>query len=147
MKLAIPREGNDPRVALTPDAVAKLSELGVEVCVEKGAGQGAFYADDDYDGVTVLDRDALLKSADMVLSIHPLPDEDLAKLSPETVVIAEFKPFADAEITDRLRGHKLKAFSLDMIPRNPWTSFPPWPPSQATRRCSKPAASFPAISQ
>lgn len=117
MKLAIFREGNDPRVALTPDAVGKLTDIGIEVCIEESAGEGAFYADEDYDGATVLDRKALLESAGMVLSIHPLPDADLAKLQSGTVAVAEFRPFADTEIADRLRGHGLKAFSLDMIPR------------------------------
>lgn len=117
MKLAIPKEGNDPRVAITPDAVRKLAEFGIEVCVEKGAGQGAFYADEDYDSATLLDRDTLLSDASMVLSIHPLPDEDLAKLQPETVVIAEFKPFAEPKVVDHLRSMNLRAFSLDMIPR------------------------------
>lgn len=38
MKLVIFREGNDFCVVFMFDVVAKLLELGVEVCVEKGVG-------------------------------------------------------------------------------------------------------------
>ena len=117
MKLAIPKEGQDPRVALAPDAIRKLTDLGIQICIEQGAGQGAFYADGDYDGAEIQDRDALLKDADVVLSVTPLPDTDLDKLRPETVVISEFKPFAYPEVSEHLRSKNLNAFSLDMIPR------------------------------
>ena len=37
---------SEHRVAITPDAVKKLSKLGFEVVIESGAGQAAYYSDD-----------------------------------------------------------------------------------------------------
>lgn len=117
MKLAIPRETGDPRVALAPDAVKKLKEIGIDVLLESEAGSGSFYADKDYEGASVLGRSQLLSEADAVLSIHPLPAEEWPQLSSGSVVISEFKPFADDTITERLEKAGFTALSLDMIPR------------------------------
>jgi H+-translocating NAD(P) transhydrogenase subunit alpha len=117
MKLAITREPDDPRVAIAPDAIAKLSDAGLEVLVEKGAGERALFADEDYEGAELKDRAALLQEADIVLSIHPLPEGELQKLKPETVVLSQFQPFNDESVAERLRQQNLRAFSLDMIPR------------------------------
>jgi len=117
MKLAITREADDPRVAIAPDAIAKLSDAGLEVLVEKGAGERALFADEDYEGAELKDRAALLQEADIVLSIHPLPEGEMQKLKPETVVLSQFQPFNNESIAERLRQQNLRAFSLDMIPR------------------------------
>ena len=45
MKVGVPKEilANERRVALTPDAVTKLVHAGMEVLVESGAGDAAFF--------------------------------------------------------------------------------------------------------
>lgn len=117
MKLAVPKESIDSRVALAPDAIAKLTEVGLSIIMEKGAGKQAYFPDDTYEGATFLDREKLLKSAEIVLSIHPLSDDELDMLSAGTVVISQFQPFNDEGIVDRLRKRKLRGFSLDVVPR------------------------------
>jgi NAD(P) transhydrogenase subunit alpha len=117
MKLAVPKETQDSRVALAPDAIGKLSEVGIQVMMEKGAGQEAFFPDEHYEGATFLNREELLQTADMVLSIHPLSEDELDLLSAGTLVVSQFQPFNDERIAKRLRERELKAFSLDVIPR------------------------------
>ncbi len=118
MKLAVPREYEDSRVALAPNAVDKLAEAGVTVLLEKGAGERAYYSDDAYEGATIVDRQELLNTADVVLSIHPLSDEEMDLLSAGTVMISQFQPFNDEGLAKRISEKGLKAFSLDMIPRS-----------------------------
>ena len=50
MKIAIPAEteGDEPRVAATPDTVKRMTALGAEVVVEKGAGIRAGIPDSDF---------------------------------------------------------------------------------------------------
>src|SRR5207248_3138236 len=50
MKIGVPKEtaANERRVALVPDAVARLVKAGLEVAVEQGAGAGAAFPDDAY---------------------------------------------------------------------------------------------------
>ena len=51
MKLAIAKEieAGERRVALVPDAVARLVKQGVEVWVETGAGAKSFFSDLAYE--------------------------------------------------------------------------------------------------
>ena len=48
MKIGIPKETRpgEARVAGTPDTVKKLSKLGFQVVVERGAGRAASFPDD-----------------------------------------------------------------------------------------------------
>ena len=57
MKIAIPKErrANESRVAASPETVKKLTALGCEVAVEKGAGTGASYSDEAYKQVDASD--------------------------------------------------------------------------------------------
>ena len=50
MKVAVVKETGpaERRVALVPDAIAKLRSAGHEVLVERGAGDGAFIPDDAF---------------------------------------------------------------------------------------------------
>lgn len=119
MKFAVFKEEIDRRVAVVPSTIPKFRDLGLEILVESGAGQEALYSDDDYQeqGAQVKSRSELLKEAEIAVSIHPLPTTDLEQLSKETLLISQFQPFADAEVTDQLKGMGLRAFSMDMIPR------------------------------
>lgn len=51
MKLGIPKEtaANETRVAASPDTVKRFVNLGFEVAVETGAGDGAYIPDDEFE--------------------------------------------------------------------------------------------------
>src|SRR5690349_20708277 len=69
------------RVALVPDIAAKLAAPGFEVVVEAGAGEQAGFTDDAFckAGVVVeADRQILLSTADVMLSVQPPRLEDVA---------------------------------------------------------------------
>ena len=117
MIIGIPKETNDKRVAMVPATLEKIKALGVEILIEKGAGAASNFKDEEYAALgKVVGRTEVLK-ADLVVTINPLPDEDLKKLAPDTFLISSFEPFANDQIVDKLKGMKLRAFSLDMIPR------------------------------
>ncbi len=118
MKLGIPKEQDDPRVAIVPDTIPKLKQLGLDILVEKGAGEEAMFSDQDYaEHAEVVSRADLLKRSDILVSINPLPDAELQQLSDQTVVISQFQPFLYPEVTEKLRQMNLRGLSLDMIPR------------------------------
>lgn len=117
MKLGILKEQRDPRVALVPPTLPKFKALGLEILVEKGAGAQAHYDDSSYEEATVVDRSAILKEADILLSIFPISEDEMTQLKPQCLLVSQFEPFNDKEVSDRLRGKGLRAFSLDMIPR------------------------------
>ncbi|MEO1411143.1 MAG: NAD(P)(+) transhydrogenase (Re/Si-specific) subunit alpha, partial [Bacteroidota bacterium] len=118
MKIGILKEDQDRRVSLTPDTLAKNAQLVAQYLLEKDAGQSAGYADAAYgDTVSVHDRATILREADLIVSIHPPNEADLAQIKPQTVLVSLFQPYFDQEVSDRLRQRTLRAFSLDMIPR------------------------------
>ncbi|MFM7372996.1 MAG: NAD(P)(+) transhydrogenase (Re/Si-specific) subunit alpha, partial [Sphaerospermopsis kisseleviana] len=51
MKIAVAKEIEvcERRVSLIPDIVAKLIKQGLEIYVETGAGEKAFFTDADYE--------------------------------------------------------------------------------------------------
>jgi NAD(P) transhydrogenase subunit alpha len=118
MTIAVLREPDDARVALSPKGAKIISELGVDLLVEKGAGTKAFFPDEAYaDYAQLQDRAKLLAQADLLLSIHPLDSSFWSDLKKGAVMIAQLAPFMDDGLADRIRKSGLHALSLDMIPR------------------------------
>ncbi len=118
MKIAILREPNEARVVLSPSGAAKIKDLGVDLLVEKGAGEQSFFPDDEYaPHATMVGRKQALSEADMVLSISPLDESEWSMLKKGATMIAQLAPFNDTEITEKIRSAGFQALSLDMIPR------------------------------
>lgn len=107
------------RIIIVPELVAKLKSWNAEVWLEVGAGQEAFYSDDAFTaaGAVVKSRAELLSGADLLLSIHRLPESDVEKLKKGVWWVGMFQPLYNREYTQKLAAAGLTAFSLDMIPR------------------------------
>jgi NAD(P) transhydrogenase subunit alpha len=108
------------RVALVPDIAAKLVASGFEVAVEAGAGERADFTDAAYReaGVVVeVDRQALLTTADVVLSVQPPRLEDVALLRAGAASISFLQPAAQGAIVEALAARGVTAFSLVLLPR------------------------------
>jgi NAD(P) transhydrogenase subunit alpha len=119
MKLAIPRETmpGEQRVALTPDAVAGLVKLKLEVLVEAGAGAGAFFRDADYEKAGARIVPDAFAEGDIVAKLNkPLPAE-IERLRPGSVLISFLYPATNADLVARLVAGKVTALALDAVPR------------------------------
>jgi NAD(P) transhydrogenase subunit alpha len=111
------REG-EQRVAMVPDVVKRLSALGVLVSIQAGAGEAAGHADSDYVNAEIVsDVDALYASADILLTVNPLQDAQMAKLKPGSVLIGYLNPYSDTDRFKTLQEKNVSAFSVEMIPR------------------------------
>ncbi|WP_076757536.1 alanine dehydrogenase [Edaphobacillus lindanitolerans] len=80
MKIGVPKEvkNNENRVAMTPAGVATLVGAGHEVIIEKGAGLGSGFRDEEYagEGAKIAETAAGAWAADMVMKVkEPLPEE------------------------------------------------------------------------
>lgn len=80
MKIGVPKEikNNENRVAMTPAGVLSLIANGHEVYIEKGAGLGSAFTDDDYmaAGAKIVDSAADAWNAEMVLKVkEPVKSE------------------------------------------------------------------------
>lgn len=117
MKIGILSEQNDQRVAVVPAVAKKLQDLGAQIILETNAGLQAGFSDDKYEGAEVSDRNQVISQSDLLISIQPLSEGELKQVKNGAVTIAEYKPFFDKEVSDRLKGVGVKAISMDMIPR------------------------------
>ena len=72
MKIAVARETREgeTRVAMVPELVGKLTDLGYEVLVEPDAGSRAEYDDELYAEAGATVTEDLLPEADVVLSVN-----------------------------------------------------------------------------
>src|SRR5438034_11377959 len=72
VRVGVPREtaSGEQRVALVPESVPKLTALGVDVVVERGAGHKASFTDDAYAeaGAQLLEK---VLDADLVVKVAP----------------------------------------------------------------------------
>ena len=80
MKIGIPTEikNNENRVAMTPAGVLNLVASGHEVFIQKGAGIGSGFTDEEYEsaGGVIVETPTQAWSMDMVMKVkEPLPEE------------------------------------------------------------------------
>ncbi|MEM7101619.1 MAG: Re/Si-specific NAD(P)(+) transhydrogenase subunit alpha [Bacteroidota bacterium] len=112
--------GDENRVAFTPEHVAGLEKLKIEkLLVEKGAGNKAFFSDDDYTkaGAEVVNLDDLVQKADVIASIHKPSDEVLKKIPKDKILIGNYGPLFNLDIARQMCDLGLTSFSLDLVPR------------------------------
>ncbi|GAB1539249.1 Re/Si-specific NAD(P)(+) transhydrogenase subunit alpha [Scytonema sp. NUACC21] len=127
MRIAVAKEIEvcERRVALIPDIVAKLVKQGLEVWVESGAGERAFFSDAAYEAAgakVISDTVTLLSGADILLKVSP-PQEredgrsEIDLLKEGTVLIGFLNPLGNPSTAQRLAERKITAISMEMIPR------------------------------
>ncbi|HEX3923996.1 MAG TPA: Re/Si-specific NAD(P)(+) transhydrogenase subunit alpha [Streptosporangiaceae bacterium] len=121
MKVAVVKETapGERRVALVPEAVAKLRTAGFEVLVETGAGDGAWLSDDAFTeaGADIVARDEIAAAADAILMVGRPDEQAIAGLRPGQAVLGMLAPLGDHAFAGRLAEAGVLAVSLDLIPR------------------------------
>ena len=121
MKIGVARETapGEQRVALVPDALAKLTGAGLEVLVEKGAGVGALIPDSAFAeaGATVVSRDDLYRDADVIVRVQKPTEAEAKRLRKGQAVVGLLQPLLDPKLMATLAERGVSAISLDAIPR------------------------------
>ena len=108
----------ETRVSLLPEHIKLLVKQQVNVKIENGAGEKAFAADDKYEaeGGMLDSRSNILQNADVILSIHPLSEEDIASCKGK-VLLGFYQPLFNPQQTRSLAEKGFTVFSIDMLPR------------------------------
>ncbi len=110
---------DDRRVSLLPEQVEALKKNNAEVLIEKSAGELAFAPDTLYvsKGASIYERKEALQSADIILSIHPLSENDFQQIKPGAILLGIYQPLYNSKLMQLWAKKKLTVFSLDTIPR------------------------------
>ncbi len=115
----------ESRVAATPETVKKMVEAGLEIRVEAGAGEAAYFSDAEFSeaGATVEPAStAGRQAADVLLKVGPLgelPDlgAEAALLKQGAVVIGFLDPFGHLETVSALAAGSVSALPVEFVPR------------------------------
>ncbi|TVQ18842.1 MAG: Re/Si-specific NAD(P)(+) transhydrogenase subunit alpha [Leptolyngbya sp. DLM2.Bin15] len=126
MKIAVARETvmGERRVALIPDTVSRLVKQGLEVLLEAGAGEAAYFSDADYEAAgarVISDTAQLWAEADVLLKVSPPQDQDgyaeTSQLREGATLISFLNPLGHPEGIQALARRRMTAFSMELIPR------------------------------
>ncbi len=117
MRVGVARETapDERRVALVPEAVAKLAAAGFEVVVEPGAGEAASFPDDAY-----REAGATLGSpweADVLVKVRKPDEAEAARLRDGQLLVGYLDPLADPAGVQQLASRGVVAFAMESIPR------------------------------
>src|SRR3954451_4523754 len=121
MKVGVARETapGERRVALVPEALARLSQAGWDVLVERGAGAGSLIPDSAYAeaGANVVSTDDLYAAADVVVRVQRPAADEAAKLRSGQALIGLLQPLLAPRVMADLASRGVTAISLDAISR------------------------------
>lgn len=108
------------RCAVSPQTIAKLIKKGIEVYIEKDAGQLSHYTNGDFAEAganIVADTTEIAEQVDILACVNTPRESIVEKLSAGTVVIGHLDPFFNEALVTKLANANLTALSVEMIPR------------------------------
>jgi len=116
MVLGILKENDgENRVAMLPGEVNAAKKTGIEIIIEKGAGERSFAFDCDYiaAGASTGDRKSVIEKSDFLLSVN-LPEGDFRK---GQVICSVVNPVENREWLEKAIVNEFTVLALDLIPR------------------------------
>jgi len=118
--IGIPRETQhqEKRICLTPDAVAAVTAHGHRIIIEKGAGLGSSFTDQQYTdaGAEMTTDTAKVFSCPTLLKVAPPSLEEIKLIKPQTVLISAVQmKTRNKEYFNKLAEKKITALAYEFI--------------------------------
>ena len=122
MRISVPTETapREQRVALPPDSAGRLIKSGLEVAVQRGAGQRAGFRDDAYTSVgaqLVADAREALSTGQVVVKVQPPSSDEIGLLSAGSSLISLMRPGQHQDVATALAKRNVSALALELVPR------------------------------
>ena len=120
MKVGILKEikKNEYRVSMTPSGVELLTSQGHTVMVEKGAGAGSGFSDEEYvavGGVIIDTPEEIFAQAEMVMHVKEILPSEYQLLRPGQIVFTYLHLAADLPQIKALMDSKCVAISYETV--------------------------------
>ncbi|MGZ8810236.1 MAG: alanine dehydrogenase [Thermoanaerobaculia bacterium] len=120
MRIGVPTEikDNESRVGMTPSGVRDLTSDGHTVYIQKGAGTGSGFSDDEYKtagGKILPDPDAVYKEADMIVKVKEPVADDLKRMKDGQVLFTYLHLAPVPDLTASLLRKKIKGIAYETI--------------------------------
>src|SRR4029453_11737936 len=105
------------RVALVPDGVKRLVELGVEVRVERNAGAEAGFLDPEYESAGATIAPDVYADADVICMVQRPSEEEVGLLREGQTVVAFLARPTAPELVESRGNQRVTPFSMGSSPR------------------------------
>ena len=120
MRIGVPKEtkNEERRVGLTPASVAEVTARGHDVFVERHAGEGAGFADEDYvaSGASLCaDASELFDAAELIVKVKEPLAAERARLRPDHTLFAYLHLAADPEQASDLLASGVTAIAYESV--------------------------------
>jgi NAD(P) transhydrogenase subunit alpha len=108
----------ETRVALVPEVITKFTDLGAQLLIETGAGQGARIPDELFNGAEFSPNpQGILSSCDILLKVQPPTAEEIAALKPGAIVIGFMQAYKQEQMVRELCAKNITSFAMELVPR------------------------------
>jgi alanine dehydrogenase len=127
LTVGVPGEvkNSEHRVAITPDGVRELSEHGIDVLIEQGAGESSAIDDAEYKaaGAKIVTTAEDAWSAELVCKVKEPQPEELALLRDDLVLFTYLHLAAYPEVADTLLDRRVTGIAYETV-QNPDRALP-----------------------
>ena len=110
----------EKRVSLTPESAKNIIGLGLKVCIEKGYALHLGIDDSEFknNGIEIkASSKAVLDSSDLITRVNCPSEEEIEILKNNTIIVGMLNPSKNKNKIDKIIDKKIKAFSLELLPR------------------------------
>ncbi|MGX7106589.1 alanine dehydrogenase [Hutsoniella sourekii] len=122
MIIGVPKEikNNENRVAIAPGNVANLVHSGHKIYIEKGAGEGSFFSDEDYAkyGAEIKDTAEEVWAAEMVLKVKEPLKEEYKYFREDLILMTYLHLASDEELTTAVVESGMTAVAYETMVLN-----------------------------
>jgi alanine dehydrogenase len=117
--VGVPKEikVGERRVALTPEGARTLRSNGARVVIERGAGEGSGFPDDEYAaaGATLVDRATVFSASDLIVKVKEPVDDEPELLHAGQTLFCYLHLAAAGDLARRLLGRGLIAVAYETV--------------------------------
>src|SRR5262245_63137591 len=119
MKIGVPKEiyPGETRVALVPAGVGPLVKAGLQVIIERSAGEAAGFPDDAYtaQGATIGSRADVFQTADIILQVRSMPADPGLRSGQTVIGFAD--PLGAPQAIRDASASGANLLSMELMPR------------------------------
>ena len=110
----------EKRIAITPDVAKKYLNLGFELSLPENYGLHLGISDNEFKdsgAIIVKEEKELINSADIIIQLGLLSDDNLSLIKENQTVVGILNPYNNNEKIEALVKKNINLFSLELLPR------------------------------
>ena len=108
----------EKRVAIVPEVAKKFTALGASLCIERDAGAGALFRDEDFNATVIAaNSEEVFARSQVILKVQPPTLDEIRAMRSGTALIGFLHPYEDKARAALLCEKNITSFAVELIPR------------------------------